>query len=294
MPNSTAKPNNQQLLLLIDLAKQGDTDALEKLVKILAPTIYQLALRFLWHPQDAEDAHQEILVRIITHLDNFRGDSQVRTWVYRVAANHLMTLKKKNMESHAMGFNAFGQDLLTGLEPPSPETTQDPEYALLLQEIKIGCTTAMLVNLDRAQRLAYILGEILELDHSEAAEITDTNPATFRKRLSRARLRVNEFMLQHCGLVNPDAACHCSARLTTAKKLGRINPERLLFTSATDGNAQAQSDIFANVERKVQQLERDRRAAALYRSHPEQRPQKSMNEWLKSVLRNYTDNRSLH
>jgi len=56
--------------------------------------VYGLALRFLWHPQDAEDATQEILIRVITGLGNFRGDSVFRTWVYRIACIKLLTLRK--------------------------------------------------------------------------------------------------------------------------------------------------------------------------------------------------------
>src|SRR5262249_36909959 len=139
--------------------------------------VYRLALRFLWHPQDAEDATQEILVRIITGLAAFRGESSFRTWVYRIACNTLLSLRKKGrMEQRTLSFEEFGEDLVQGLSD-EPLADQGVDQALLLEEVKIGCTLAMLLCLDREHRLAYILGEIVELDHNEAAEVLEITTA---------------------------------------------------------------------------------------------------------------------
>ena len=62
----------------------------------------------------------------------------------------------------------------------------------------------MLLCLDRDDRLAYILGEVFEIDSVQAATIVRISPAAFRKRLERSRRRVVEFMEGHCGIVNPD------------------------------------------------------------------------------------------
>jgi len=80
---------------LVEQAKNGDPDALEALVRQIQDRIYGLAMRMLWHPQDAEDATQEILVKIVTHLGSFRNESAFATWCYRIAANHLLSLRKE-------------------------------------------------------------------------------------------------------------------------------------------------------------------------------------------------------
>ena len=262
-------------------ARAGHAPALEQLVLALQPPTYNLALKFLWHPQDAEDACQEILIRIITHLDTFRSDSNVRTWAYRVAVNHLLTTKRKRIEATPMGFEAFADDLHSDLDR-ADSFTSEPDYALLLQEVKVGCTTALLLNLDRDHRMAYILGEILELDHQEAASAMETSSATYRKRLSRARHRINAFMQEHCGLVNAKSSCHCAHRIKPAIQLGRVDRTNLIFASQ-DGT-QTSVGKFQEVLNTIRQLEKDRRAAALYRSHPEQLPQQSMDVWLRKVL----------
>ncbi|HZR70774.1 MAG TPA: RNA polymerase sigma factor [Burkholderiales bacterium] len=267
------------LELEVARAKAGDRDALESVVRAVHPEVYGMALRFLWHPQDAEDATQEILVRVITGLAGFRGDSGFRTWVYRIACNSLLTLRKQRMEQRSMSFEEFGEDLARGLEDDSPREERDPDHELLLEEVKIGCTLFMLMCLDRDHRLAYILGEIVELDHHEAAEVLEIAPAAFRKRLSRARASITSFMTSRCGLANPANACRCRRRVATAVALGRVDRAKLLFASSLD-----QAKHFPQVLVKIRQLEETRRAAALYRSHPSPKPSEAFVSWLRKVV----------
>src|SRR3954449_6996811 len=79
-------------------AVQGDRDAAQELVATVQDDVYGLALRMLWHPHDAADATQEILVQVLTHLSDFRGDSQFRTWCFRIATNHLLRVKSKRAQ----------------------------------------------------------------------------------------------------------------------------------------------------------------------------------------------------
>ena len=73
-------------------AQTGDRAALEKVVGEIQDQVYRLAVQMLWHPEDAEDATQEILIRIITRLGSFKGESAFTTWVYRVACNYLLNI----------------------------------------------------------------------------------------------------------------------------------------------------------------------------------------------------------
>ena len=260
-------------------ATAGDRGALESVVRAVQKDIYRLAIRFLWHPQDAEDATQEILIRVITGLGSFRGDSGFRTWVYRVASNALLTLRKQRMEQQSLSFEQFDEDLAQGMSDTSWGGEDDLSQGLLLEEVKIGCTLGMLQCLDRDHRLAYILGEIMELDHREAAAALDITPAAFRKRLSRARASILSFMQSHCGLTNPSNACRCSRRVGTAMALGRVDPSHLLFASS-----QQHAKRFPQVLAGIRQLEESRRAAALYQSHPEVGESGSFVAWLKHVI----------
>jgi RNA polymerase sigma factor (sigma-70 family) len=255
-----ADPGDDPALpLLVARARQGDAVALDELVRRIQDRVYGLALRMLWHPEDARDSTQEILVRVVTHLRDFRGESAVQTWVYRIACNYLKTARRSRVEAQEFSFERFGRELDEGLADREPAADE----SLLLEEVKLGCTHGMLLCLDRDHRLAYILGEILELDGTEAALVLEIEPATFRKRLSRARADVATFMIAKCGLANPAAACRCRRRVATAVRMGRVDPARLLFATSA-----AQARRFPEVLTEIRKLEALRRAAALYRSHP--------------------------
>src|SRR5688572_873151 len=157
---------------LVAKARRGDRDSLEHLVVQIQRPVYNLALRMLWHPEDARDASQEILVRVVTHLSSFRGESGFLTWVYRIAANYLISAKQSRVERQELTFEQFAEDLADGRAESPLESDEWPaDKALLLEEVKVGCMHALLTCLDRPHRLAYILGEILEVEGPEAARI---------------------------------------------------------------------------------------------------------------------------
>jgi hypothetical protein len=89
------------------------------------------------------------------------------TRAYRVAANYLSTMRKGRLEQQGYTFVLFADELDEGLG--SVESESKAEHDLLPAEIRIGCTPGTLVWLDRPHRLAYVLGEIFELDGAEAA-----------------------------------------------------------------------------------------------------------------------------
>jgi RNA polymerase sigma factor (sigma-70 family) len=236
----------------VERARGGDRAALEALVRAVEDPIYALSLRMLWHPADAEDATQEILVKLVTRLQSFRGDARFTTWAYRVAVNHLLTTRRRRAERQAMSFDEFGEDLARGLD--EPHDPQGVDQALLAEEVKVGCTQAMLLCMDREHRAAYVLGEVFELDSREAAYALDVSPAAYRKRLQRARERVQSFMEGHCGIVDPANPCRCRRRIGAAIAEGRVAPRALLFA-----------------RRGIADMERLHSAAAVMRSHPEVR-----------------------
>ena len=249
---------------LVNHARAGNRAALEDLITQIMPKIYGLTLRMLWDVEDARDASQEIMIRIITNLGTFRGESEFTTWAYRVAANYILTFRETQMEKRQMTFTVFGDDLENYLEDTA---ARRPEDSLLLEELRIGCTMAMLTCLDRDHRLAYIVGEILELGHKEAARVLGIAPSTFRKRASRARGRIVAFMQNHCGLIDERNRCRCHRRLIPALQLGRVVPGKLHFAGD-----EAIALRFPMAIAGVRRLETAQRAAALYQLQQERVP----------------------
>ncbi len=201
---------------LVSRAKAGDREALEAVIAALQDDVFRLALRMTADPRDAEDASQEILVKIVTKLDGFRGEASLRTWAYRIAVRHILDRRKSRVEELALDFERFGAELLDGL---AAEPDPDPAAA---REVKLGCTLAMLTCLDREHRLAFVLCDVFDLSYEEACAICETGEPTLRQRLSRARRILEAFTTSYCGLVRHDAPCHCSKRVVRAAELGRI------------------------------------------------------------------------
>ncbi len=241
--------------IVIQQAKDGDAAALETLVRAIQGTVYRLSTRMLADPLAAEDATQEILIRIITKLSTFAGESRFETWAYRVATNYLLTARKVIARDPGLSFRMFSDDLLTGL---ADDQNAAPEDHVMLNELRVRCTMAMLLCLDRNYRVAYVLGDVLELDQSEAAEILDISAANFRQRLSRARKLVVDFTSRTCGLANHAAPCACVKRLPTAMAQGRVGDAPSVMMQG--------APPFDEVRNRAAQLAQDLRVAKLQRA----------------------------
>ena len=215
---------------LTDLARRaaaGDRAAAERFVSEIQDDVYELALRMLGHPADAQDAAQEILVIVVTHLGSFQGESAVRTWVWRIAANHLGRVRRGRRE--VVTFEVLDDRLRTGLRE-NPSDRPDPEAEALARELRLRCTEAMILSLDRELRIAYVLGDIMALSGEEAAEVLEIDPATYRKRLSRARALLHAFLRGWCGVLDPSNPCRCAKQVDCAIERGLLATEDLYLS----------------------------------------------------------------
>jgi RNA polymerase sigma factor (sigma-70 family) len=224
-PTSTSSPGD--LARLAQAAAGGDRTAAHDLLRALEDDVYGLALRMLGHPADAEDAAQEILVIVLTHLGSFRSESSFRTWVWRIAAHHLGRVRRGRRET--VSFELLDERLTTGYRE-EPSERPDPEAEALTHELRLRCTEAMLLSLDREHRIAYVLGDILNLSGEEAAAVLEIEEAAFRKRLSRARERLYAFMRDRCSVYRPGSPCRCDRQFESAIERRLIAPEDLYMS----------------------------------------------------------------
>ncbi len=240
---------------LVRKAQAGDRQALNELVATIKDMIFDLAARMLGSPSDAEDATQEILIRLVTGLRDFRHESSLRTWAYRVAANHLLTSRRRKAEEKVDSFEAMEELLAPALESPLPPL----EDGVLVNEAKLRCTSGMLLALDRDHRLAFIFGEVLELPSEEGAEVLGIQVEAFRKRLSRARSRMAEFVNNTCGLVNPERPCRCARQAACAVQAGFLAKDHLVWASLP---------VRSKEQQAVHELDELTRATEVFRSLP--------------------------
>jgi RNA polymerase sigma factor (sigma-70 family) len=207
-------------------AADGDRDALSALLRELQHPMYRLALRFLGHPEDAQDACQEILIRIVTHLGSFEGRSRFTTWVYTVATRSLLRTKKRLVESSVQSAERFAALLDAGMSDIDT-TMEEVEYRLLCEEVRISCTYGMLLCIPRPQRAAYLLADVVGLTDVEGAEILECGRAAFRQRVSRARRTLRHVIDNRCGLVDPANPCRCGRQIAASEQAGILRRDEL-------------------------------------------------------------------
>jgi RNA polymerase sigma factor (sigma-70 family) len=249
---------------LVDLAKEGQKDALEELVRRIQGRIYNLALRTLFLPADAEDATQEILIKVITHLADFKMESRFTTWVFRIATNHLLTTHKCRVEKRGFSFKRAEEGIEAALAMPSLENADACENALVVEEIRLSCLQGMLLCLSREIRLAFILGVVFEVTSLEGSHILNITQETFRQRLSRGRKQIQKFMTKKCSLVNPENPCSCARLIPHEIKIKMLDPENLRFA-----NHRCHARETDETAARLHELDELRRVAALFRSHPD-------------------------
>jgi RNA polymerase sigma factor (sigma-70 family) len=207
-------------------ASEGDREALSDLVREIENPMYRLALRFLGHPDDAQDACQEILIRIVTRLGTFQGRSRFTTWAYTVAIHSLLRTRKRLVESSVQGAERFAAFLDAGIGDIDT-TIEEVEYRLLCEEIRISCTYGMLLCLSRPQRAAYLLADVLGLTDTDGAEILECSRAAFRQRVSRARRTLRQVIDNRCGLVDPANPCRCGRQIASSQAVGILDRDHL-------------------------------------------------------------------
>lgn len=178
---------NKELLILIEQATAGNKDALETIILSVQDLVFNLSLRMLGTFPDAEDASQDILLKVITHLSSFKQDSSFSTWVFSIAVNHLKNYKKHMFAKFPLSFEFYGDDILNGKIDDVPDLTQDMEKSILAEELKMSCTNVMLQCLDVESRCIFILGTMFKVDSRIAGDILGITAEAYRQRLSRIR-----------------------------------------------------------------------------------------------------------
>lgn len=225
------KYNDQADKELIQEIIAGSKEALENLVAKHQPFIYNVALKMCLSPFDAEDITQEVLIKVITHLSQFKGESNFRTWLYCITFNHFLKMKKYWLEDKITTFEDYGKELdnIPNQDLADSEKLELKEY---VEDAKIGCMSGMLLCLDREQRLVYVLGEIFGIDHTLGAEMLAISKDNFRQRLARARHDLHSFMNQKCGLVNTNNPCRCDKKTKGFIKAGWVDAQNLKFNTS--------------------------------------------------------------
>lgn len=262
---------------LIDKAAAGDRAALEALLAGVQDMVFNLSLRMLGTIADAEDASQEIMIKAMTHLSTFKKESSFSTWVFRIAVNHLKNYQKHMFAKRPLSFEFYGEDIAGGREADIPDMTQGVDRELLEEELKLSCTNVMLQCLDRESRCIFILGTMFQVDSRLAGELLGISPEAYRKRLSRIRAKVADFLDTYCGL-SGNGMCSCRKRINYAIASHRLNPEQLEYSALEVTDNETVRSFKANME-KIDDL------SLIFSNMPVYRAGTRAKGWIEAFLR---------
>lgn len=265
----------QDLEDLVEQALAGNKQALEQVLLGIKDLVYNLSVKMLLFPEDAEDATQEILIKLMTRLSTFKGQSQFTTWVYRVASNYLLTVKGKRSREFAMDFGGYEDFIDSGQSDSVTTANNEGELLMLEEEVKVSCTQGLLLCLDPSHRMVYLLGDILEFSSKEGASVLTVTPESFRQQLSRSRKKIRNFLQQKCGLVNPSNPCRCQRKIDFLADQGLINVATPRFARFKERSIELMKTI-TDLEKET----------AIYRSNPDFEAPESISKNLKILLSN--------
>ena len=255
---------------LVRLGIRGDKKALQSLIVRHQLFVYNLALKMTNNTEDAEDLTQEAFIKAITGLSKFEGKSNFRTWLYRITVNHFLNSKKRKSEYSVVNFESYFNSIDS---MPNSELNEHEENELKksIEELRINCTTGMLMCLSKEQRMVYILGELFDISHNLGGEILEISPGNFRIKLMRARKDLYQWMNKKCGLVNKDNPCRCSKKTKSYIKAGKVDSDNLQF------NTRFQSKIKKFSQEKAVEITNtvDELNRKVFKEHPMQDPIKA-------------------
>ena len=228
----------------VDQAINGSKEALEAIIENIEGPVFNLSLRMLGRIEDAEDAKQDILIKVITSLSSYKGKSLFSTWVYKIAVNHLINEKNKDFVNHPLSFEIFGSDI-DRYVASSVDQTNPAEKKIFLEELKID-------------RLIFILGTMFDVDSRLGSEITGLSADNFRQRLSRSRKVMSTFLSEYCEHAG-GKKCNCMNRVNYALSQHRIDPalpyssslipERISTSKSAMENIDAATALYSNLLR---------------------------------------------
>jgi RNA polymerase sigma-70 factor (ECF subfamily) len=184
--------------MLVRQCKQGDSDAMGRLILKYQDRIYNTILKICANKDDAAELTQETFVKVIERINSFKGQSAFYTWLFRVAVNLTYNYCKRRVKlptyslEHLTG-QQFGDSRAELKTILTDESTIDP--AQIAQNREIGqIALAALSKLDEDHRIVIVLRDIEGMAYNEIAETLQVELGTVKSRLSRARANLKSIL----------------------------------------------------------------------------------------------------
>lgn len=172
---------------LISALQAGDGAAYEQLIERFQTPVYNLAYRLLNDPSDASDVSQEVFIKIFRNVGHFRGESSLRTWVYRIAVNESHN-RRRWLFRHRRGETGIEDSFeeSESREKPLMDSGQTPFDFTMNREAQVLLEDA-LASINPVFRAALVLREVEDMSYEQIAEILEVSIGTVKSRIVRGR-----------------------------------------------------------------------------------------------------------
>ena len=189
--------------VLLARAKKGELAAFESIVTTYENRVFSLALRSTGSEADAADITQEVFLRLWKGIKDFRGDSSLSTWLYRVCANLCVDLaRKRAVEAGAVSLDD-DENLLTEL--PDHSDAGRPETVLEKNEVARELQVC-LAMLSEEHRRIVTLRDVAGMSYADIAAALDLEEGTVKSRLARARAALRKILMQRGNISLPSSS----------------------------------------------------------------------------------------
>ncbi len=174
----------------------------EELINQYGSKVYNLAFRVTFNREDADDIVQETFLQVYKGIEDFRGESNVGTWIYRIALNNSLKVKKTINKKYIESLEKMAEQSRGNIPIEIQDWFEDPEKALLLKEltneIRYGCQQVMMQELPDTQKIVFILRVIFDFSYNEISDILQVSQDVIKSRLKRARATLSRLLQQKC------------------------------------------------------------------------------------------------
>lgn len=236
---------------ILQTALNGDRNSQSGLIELVKDKIFNIAVYYTGDFHLAQDCTQEILLKIISSLHKLKEAQKFENWAYTITSNYLRNYYRDNKKYTGITLEAMEAESTMHLEKNYAVHKDYSEEKEFIYELKVSCTTAMLMCLSKDDRVLLILSMMLELNSLQISEILDVSPEVVRKRLSRANTKIKNFIKNNCGLLNKENSCICRQRVNYAIAKGRVSVEDPYFLKKQHIENQ---DVLRNKMDKMEEL----------------------------------------
>lgn len=221
--------------------------------------VFNLAYRITGSRADAEDIVQETFMQVYENLGSFKGESNIYTWIYKIALNNCLKLKKKMDKAYVESLDRKVEEYKDDVPAEVEEWYASPEKAVyineLLTEIRHGCMHFLSFRLPENQRIVYVMRNVLDFSYKEISEVLGIGENVIKARLNRARASLLEFFGSRCQWLTTENTCTCRSRIGFALAL---DPEilRRVKAQALEAGIIGEAELNSVYKQSIDELYR--------------------------------------